>query len=88
MGMGVGSAAPFRVSVHDACEVLNTHLGGSVSRWRKTEAQFFQRPLYSFSEEVGKNMHCFSHGFLEYDIYGSELSLVKYPEVCGVVFGL
>jgi hypothetical protein len=36
IGIGVGKhgvrgEAPFRIVVHDACEALNPHLGGSVS---------------------------------------------------------
>jgi hypothetical protein len=85
MDVGMGGVASFRVFVRDACKVFDSHMNGSVSHWWWADTRFFYLPLYSFCGEVGKKAYCLSRGFINYAVYGGELSIIKYPEVCGVV---
>ncbi len=54
---------------------------------RPRSASFIGRCTPSVGK-LGRRPMASSHDFVEYFVYGSELSLVEYPEVRGVVLGL
>ncbi len=82
----MGGVSSLSVFVYIADEVLDSHLGGSISNLREAKAQFFRRRLYPFRGKNGEEAGGLSKRSVEYAIDLGELSFIEDSVVCSVTF--